>query len=495
MDAIDVALNVSSRATVMALLKSTTRPVSKLDYERSANPCGYTFTGGDIDEFLRIRRPDLAELVVAATGNVDLLYDVCDRPMPVSVLQAVCRNAAAPADLLVLLYCESRKGVVSAARSALANRMRVPASRADSPAALLRDLLLGPEEDVAGLLARFYRLEPDSAAEYATEAVLERPTPLPDEVWNLISAGNWCRVTRLGSSALTAKIARHPRMTVGDLKAIMSRVRHRSSAFDVADALLAKLEPGSDDWLTLMWDCSSRMHTRTVKEHAQYLTFEQALEMSRRGQTTPEGLAFASGKLPDEMFRKRVQRWLDDPSASVPPPVVLKSPAVAGELLDACVVRAKKQREAYVHLQCNPAFSEEAQLKWLTLELDCANLAASRHVARSTAELLVRQASKFAKDSTGSAYIPWSVRNAVVALFANDSVDADVRLGLPAQLLGSVVSTLHSTGSMPSASGYRSIRFLDEQLGCDAEAWKVFLGLLPEWEGTLGELVSAARVL
>lgn len=492
MDVIDVVPHVRDRFTAMSLLRSTSAPFKAHCSRPLLDGSGYRFTITDVEEFISSRRADLAELVIEGTSDVNMLYDVSRMKVPVPILKAVCRNRHTPAELLLFLFCDSRKGVTSAAKSALAGHMSVVARYADDMIMQLRELVYCPDEELAGRLAAVFRTWPSRALNYAIAAVFERPTPFTDEAWAQIVGANWSWVGNFATAKVAGLVAEHPRTSVEDLEVILGRVRFRGQRSVVQKALLNKLESGSARWLeVLSRDDSTGFASKLgVTEQAKLLTPVQAREFLRRT-GVPALIAAESGQLSDDDIALWAREWGQavEPSYGPVPVSLLSSSAVAGKTLEVCLNRADGASAALQHLALNPGLTVDMQMRMVDDGPARPFLARNPMLMREVAEAVMRVVLDPAPGGAAhSGYVPWRAQGPLMALLANGGLDDDVRLGIPAV---AVRSPRYDVSDVLAPA----IAFLDGKLGYDAEAWRSFLGLLPEWEGSVGDLVRVVTVL
>jgi hypothetical protein len=226
-----------------------------------------------------LRRSDLAELILEGTEDENLLYDATQEHLPVTVFKAICRNQLTPPDLLVFLACDSRSGVRSAAESAIARRNNFRARAKETLMEPLKALVHCPGDEVAGLLESVMHGWMVSAADFAVQCVLARPEVVDDSTWSLISSdGKWTWASAFSSTRTLELLVWYPRISDDDLTALCSgaKARFRGPRAIVARAMLARREPGSDEWFKLLTDASNGLVPALYPSLARELTTEQA---------------------------------------------------------------------------------------------------------------------------------------------------------------------------------------------------------------------------
>lgn len=486
--ALDVASHVAQQATALALLTSTPQRSPHARHAHLGLSTEHHFTYPDVEYLLSVRRTDLAALVVASSSDINLLYAVSRTKTTTPILAALCSNPHTPTDLLLFLYRDTRKGVVAAARTTLGKRLHP--SKVDRYADCLTDLAFGPEENIPRHLNTILRDAPGGVIDAALELLLERPGAVNDTTWDMISAHQWAHVTLYTPDTLIRRLVTHPRATVADLEILLTRLRYALGSLWVAEALLDRLTAGSPRWFDMLALCSAWGRSTNVSAHATALTAQQATDLFRRGIREAK-VAIASGHLPDAELLDAVTRWATHHGGLdyVPLPA-LASPLVDGDLLHRCINQAARTTPALNYLAQNPNVPEHTKLAWLAGgQIDVDSLVEDP-LSAELSEQIGHLLHKHVADSRHGQPLRWLTKMGMVALLASAHVPAHVRLAVP-------VDTLTWLAERPSTDTCLRdvIRFLDAHLGGGPEEWQMFLRLLPEWEGSIGDLVHAATAL
>lgn len=490
MDVLDVVANVSNRATAMALLKSIPKASPVLRRRFFDVVDGFDFTFADVQELVECRRPDLAALVLASTRDVSVLREAAKASLPVALLKAVCENRSVSADVLALLYMHSRKGVSAAARSALAYRFGILVKFTDPVATQFCHLVFGPEKTVARTLAGLLQQIPTRGTAFLVSAALDRPGGVSDETWAVISANDWMLINSRSPSTLTSRLAVHPRMSVADLESVLRRTKGFAGAYPVMDALLDRLDPSEKRWLDLLLDRAATPNMEKLSAHAVRMTTEQAQKFLRSGRPLHVRVALCSGRLPEDELRELVFEWASPGGPKgTPPSHLLESDLVDGELLRLCFSAYGVDQEVFSRLESNPNLTAEMQWTLLGMQHVHTGLAGNPKLTREAASELVRLAAEAvsASEVSNARAMPWLVRPMVSALLANEHIDPDVRLSVPA----GVLPWVRHEHQQPHAY-HAVVTLIDQELGGDLEAWKMLLGLLPEWEGSVADLITVS---
>lgn len=492
MDVLDVVPHLQDRGTVLELLKSTTRPF-KPHVSRSLDwTQGYSPTFADVEELMGEKRADLAELILESTADTNVLYAASQSKLTVALLKAVCRNRHTPLDLLVFLYCDSRKSLSQAAQAAIAGRMQVFVNRSDDLVELLVEAVNCPEGDLPKLLASARRDWPVNALDTLLTAVIERPEPVSRQVWSHVVSSDWRWMERFSRGRALAALAPHPFMTVENLESLLVLTRYRAPRRHVLTALLEKLPPSSERWLEVLLDLASD-GSAGVGTYAPRMERGTALELLRSGRVGAPEAALLSGHLTTDEVRDWVYEWSVNPGESRIAALFLEHPALDTALIERCLAVTKTASYLRSALAKNPSLSEEQQVRLAMSDAHVVtDLARNPQLTLEGAAAIVhkvcQQVEDLAASRGGHSRVPWSARTPLTVLLGNASVPERHRLATPASLLCTRQHELAlALGTL--------VPELDRRFASDASTWRTFLGLLPEWEGSIGDLVAAVESL
>lgn len=496
------------RDVVMRLLMATPGPVKPGNNTRLLRECQYRFTLDDIDSLVSAKRADLAELVLMSTSDTGLLDEV-SRSRTLAVLaRAVCRNRHTPPAVLLNYYSDSRKGVSGYARSALAHLLGCSVGDTDALVPAVEEILSCPNKDLLSVLERRCRNTWASVQFSLVMLARYRTTSLTEKMGDALVERAAALSTNHGVSALAAFAASNA-VSIGLLMKIASSaplLRHSARKI-----LLERL------------DRLSQAQREDV-----YALFKDPDPFSARlGQHVP------AGPYADEMYHfdaalrrfiadcphlssEVAAKWAQDliqasprlqPQSSPEEFAILAHPGVPTDVLQMVLTGTETRSPLTVrfpvamqYVADNPNLTLEQQR--LMFKLDGASLSSSalRSLASSghlhstfASELLDTMVGleEQPASGTGQSSTKWagpSVRLARTML-DNPAVPESVVRSVPVRAL------LGPSWGPVTSGACGLVRLADPLLRDNPSGWTELLTLLPEWDGTVGDLASVVAVV
>lgn len=496
---------VDDQELAMGLLLASPRTAASAGPVRHLyHPRHYQFTLADVDRLLAAKRSDLAELVLASTSDVDLLEQVAYRKINGSLARAVCQNLRVPIIVLLHLYQDTRKNVSGAARRELASYLGVTAARSDATIARFQRVMTCPQDVLYDELARLALNQPYKTWTAIMAAVPQRAQRLPEPVVQLLVS----ELFVLGSASVARVLpvlVEHQYVTVDLLKKLLVEQTHGRTNFAVLRMLVPHLDDLSEEEQELLWSELSRVGvhpgTRAVMPK---VSPEVANDLFSRGGGY-RVLAALSGKVSDAAIESWARQWADAAISDAAEPSsvsclsLLSHGAVPAEVVQTVLDR-KTERfpAAAVAAASNPNLTRQQQYQLLNGDPRSVaspavlKLAQSAHVHPDVVRELIERATVQPDASVGppTRHITEQQRAQVlVNVLANEAVSPSLVASLPAY------AVTRKVWDKPASRDRGLAHFLGNEFGSDLDAWLEFLAFLPEWEGTLGDLVNAVKTL
>lgn len=464
----------------------------------SENASGYAFALEDAYELLAAGREDLSVLVIEKSPNADLLCAAAAAHSPSSWRLAAARSPRTRVGVLAGMCADPDPEVREIAKDRL--RYRLGVSREDLETILPQvayALTCSSREaaDLADASAAHAR-SGDShslAAGAVLAACLMREEPLADSSWSHLidTAASLLRHTSYATPvALLKEVTRSSHCSVEDLARLLSCSTHRAQVDHLVQALLShgvvprhkafpQLEMLRPDWFV-----NGPVHLGDTPESL-------AVELYREGGLLVP-LAAASGALPVHLADACVLDYLGAARSGLSRTLAVALAAEAvlmtGPLSHGVVVEVlDAARDGHDDLAAAvaqvPSLSVESQHAIVDLvessrgfETAALVLAGNRGVSESVVLRLLDWART--PDTRRHSPLDWME----LSVLLNGSLSAELRLGMSARCVSARQGSSVAEAAAP---------LLEPIFDGQAERWVEFTHLLPEWEGSLGELAEA----
>ena len=498
---------LKDRETVMGLLISEPGPVRNADPLPLSIDGGYRFTVEDVRQLIAQKRSDLAELILASTPDTSLLEDVAAQPVTAALARSICKNGHTPVRVLAAFHADPRKGVSQAAVMAMAHRMGMHGKHAAPVVNRVLTVLTCEDAALAGVLRGLLDGPRMFGVEMAAAVAFERSTPVPDDAWEVIQ--EFVSFINPRSLALVKGLMRDERTTVELIESLMRRC-HTALAHQwmLKTLLERRSELDYDRALALLTRYAA--HTSSIPQDYLSIVEESSIAglLANEEDYAAASVAFASGMVPAEVMEELVECWLARADQAVPSAAVFMAGVQGGRLtrsgLAAANLAAVPQR--YVDsalaggrttlnlaraLASNPRLTKEAQEQILSVSHSdpmsplLRALACNQGIDEDVAQVLVQKVCESYEGISGPS---WALMRFSTELFENP--------GIPARILRRLPTRALVEGGYVHAERVRAIvSFLSYELGQDPHLWREFLTLLPEWEGSIGDLADVLRAL
>lgn len=503
---------VQDREVVRGLLLSAPTPLRKPRSLPVFPPdMKYRFTPDDVAEFVAAKRPDVAEFVLSASPDVDLLTEVAKGPLSIPLARGLCRNPNVPVAVLLQVSNDARSTVAGFARAAVASRLDVPVRDVTAPLRWLRQAFACPAEDLRGVLGQS---PPNLAVRgrlAAFRMVLERPDRLPPDAVEWLY-GQAAPVSGYAADRLLAGLVSQGYVARPALDEIVSGRVGRPFTMPLAvQALLSQWDELSPELQTRVLQLSMSLligrsapwppRLRTV---AAGLSAEQAVELFALPGVA-RLVASCCPALPGEVVAAWAEEFansavLGQSPSSDEPVWLLGHPAVSSDVAQRVIHRRLSIPRVPECLAVNPNLTveqqqflqhfDEGQRSCEVLPHLLSSATVSAMVLREFVDITVAIGS--ARMSAGFHAFTSQEGTLLCAVLDNPVTPQSVRESIPAWCVASQSSWLRPV----DGEGFAGLEvLLRAAFGSDVSLWREFLLLMPQWEGSLGDLVSAVRTL
>lgn len=503
--ALEVIPFLEERDTVMGLLLSEPGPVRVDIVLPLSLRCGYRFTASDLSCLRAAKRADIADLILASTADVELLEEVSASPVTVSAARAICRNPHVPYRVIAGFHRDSRKGVTQAAVMAVAHRLSVPGKYAGALVGRILGLLSCPDDELIQQLDLVLAKTGGVDGEVAIAVAYERETPLPDDVWERVL--EFVNFSRPRHGRFVRAVARDPRASLQVLLSLQHRCHSVHSRTLVMEAILdRRAELSREEALAALVQYSQQ--TQEIPHRYLELVTDADIPMllAEEEDFASATVAFASGRVPESTMSELVNSFLGDSQNPALASALLLARMSGGRLtrsgfaawqfthpelahVDAALAAGRPMADLSRALARNPRLTKEMQMKLLgppesmfvsgTVDSLMANPGVHPDVAEVVVDTIV--------GAHESRQFPlWSVTRCASEMFRNSNIPRSITGRLPASLLN---------GYLYAQRLEEVTYFLRGELGADPRMWREFFALLPEWEGSIGDLAGVLRAL
>lgn len=427
-------------------------------------------------------RDDLVVWLLASAASDELLRDVAVGEFPDSWRAAVCARRSAPVAAVVRAYSGmTDRRVKSAVAWDVERHLCVAASDLASALAFATSLLDAPDEELPEVLRRVQEWEPLIAGRAGTRVAsmaLDRGRPVPAAVWSAL-VDYACRVEPQDTGGLVEALAKSPQASSEDLLRLMSMSLVGSEAAAVLVALLRRgVFPPPEEYPSVYQACDGLW----TEQFAAAISSPELAERLMYERGALAAAAVASGVLPESALLAWAEFLLDEVGREG----IRVWDALLFELLPLVssveflerVVEVCESRHDYVPLTFlarNPAAP-------VALQERLAGSLYSPVVDGLLANPKLDAAVALAVVSAGShPNDQWSI------LLENEPLAREVTSLMPACVFAGI-----ATVPWPCPA---QVVWLESELGPDMGRWREFEALLPEWHGSIGDLVHVLRVL
>lgn len=503
------APHVRDRETALALLKQSRQlPTEDRRLSTFFAHASYAFTSSDIEALVELDRADLAELILASSSDTALLEQVgLGDSLSFVLVRGLGANPRTPLRVLLHLSGHSSKQLSSWATRMIGTRIGSLFNDLDSAVEALRQIVGQPVEALLDVLQYWKRIltpgDYDSVSVLALRLFTQAKVTLPADVveFYLSALGEALESNSSLAAAYFEQLDKHgvvPDELTSEFFHAPVRVKLHPP---VTQALLSNLS--REDLTGLLRDASLhgtpdlqtailQILPATVVEELFADGGELALYVSR------------SSALSSATVLKWATQWVDsgDGGGTSQEPVwLLAHPAVPSEVLQSVLEGpAGSDPRVLQYVMDNPRATPE-QL-WQAVELSGPGLASdllpgraddpetpSEFLSQMTQMILELKDELYSVNETLSRRTHTSVLRSILQ---NPNTPLETIASMPAHVLARRPG---AAGASICTGMIGVVRLLEARFPNDMSAWREFFVLLPDWEGALGELADALKLI